>query len=313
MSLRDAKFRDHWRHIFERQFPTRFTEIEFKQLYCLANGTVQFSGGITAIVGGNGVGKSTLVAAIVQLLSPEPNSIDPAYLQRLSGSQITGRAVNGDHQFHLHVADDTDGKRVILGDTFDGEYKALDPSALASECLRQIHTDPNFRDLLEPVTALELNSQELAIASYLVGKIYTDIKIYEISDYKDFDRFPYFRVSSANVSYASENMGRGELSLLLTYWTLKDMPKGSILILEEPETHVSPRSQDSLMNVVAKFCDEKGMWTIITTHSPTVINRLPREHIRLLTRNEGPAFCAGEVGKLQIALLLGGGDLPPEI
>jgi len=307
MSLREARFGDHWRHVFEREFPTRFTEMSFEQLHCLADGGIRFSGGISAIVGGNGVGKSTLAAAIAELLSSDPNSLDSGYRSRLSGSTVRGVVISGGTELQLGVHDDPEGKRVSFGDKFSGEHRALDPSALASRCLHQIHTDQNFGDLLESLTPLQLGQEELAIASYLVGKKYTGIETYEISEYGDLDRFPYFRVTSAGVTYGSEGMGRGELSLMLTYWTFKDMPKGSILILEEPETHVSPRSQDSLMNVLAKFCDEMGVWTIITTHSPTVVRRIPREHIKHFVRGEGLAACAANTGKLDVALLLGGG------
>jgi hypothetical protein len=94
---------------------------------------------------------------------------------------------------------------------------------------------------------------------------------------------------------------------MCTLWTLNDLPNNSILILDEPETHVSPKSQDALMNIIAKFCDERAIWVIITTHSPTIIRRLRRENVLLLTRHEGKAELVPNATKLDIALLLGGG------
>ena len=61
------------------------------------------------------------------------------------------------------------------------------------------------------------------------------------------------------------------------------------------------------MNIVAKFSHELGIWTIVTTHSPTVIRRIPKEHLTLLIRNQGPASCVPNATKLDVALLLGGG------
>jgi hypothetical protein len=54
-------------------------------------------------------------------------------------------------------------------------------------------------------------------------------------------------------SYGSEGMRREELSLPLL--DIAKLPVKSVLILEELGTHVSPRSQDSRMNVVAMFPD----------------------------------------------------------
>jgi predicted ATPase len=305
MSLRQARFNDHWRHVFSRNYPTRFTEISFTSLSCLADARLNFSGGINAIVGSNGVGKSTLIGAIAELLADDPNSV--SYRARLSGSSTHGKAFVDGTELHLAVSDDAQGGRVQTGSKFAGEFRWLDPSSLASRCINQIATDSNFGDLLESVTPHKLSPTELKIACYLVGKIYSEIEIYEISDYGDLERFPYFRASSAGITYGSEGTGRGELSLLLNYWALRDLPKNSVLILEEPEAHVSPRSQDSLMNVIAKFCDENGMWVIVTTHSPTIIRRIPKHCITLLARDNGPSALVANATKLDMALLLGGG------
>lgn len=48
---------------------------------------------------------------------------------------------------------------------------------------------------------MHLDPDELSIASYLVGKKYTEFEIYEIADYGEMDRFPYLRASAAGVSY----------------------------------------------------------------------------------------------------------------
>lgn len=305
MSLRHARLNDHWRHVFSRHYATRFTEFHCTNLSCLADTTLPFSAGINVIVGSNGVGKSTLIRAIAELLTAEPSSA--SYRSRLGGSSTKGVAFVNNAEVRLEVSDGDQGQRVAKGSRFSGEVRWLDPSDLAGQCLTQIAGDHNFNDLLESVTPQPLDPDERRAASYLVGKNYCTIDIFEISDYGGLDRFPYVRACSAGVSYGSEGMGRGELSLLLTYWALRDLPKNSILILEEPETHVSPRSQDYLMNIVAKFCDEKGMWVIVTTHSPTIIRKIPTEHIVLLARDNGPSALVKNASKLDIALLLGGG------
>jgi energy-coupling factor transporter ATP-binding protein EcfA2 len=307
MSLRQARFDDHWRHIFSRQYHSRFTQVSASTVSCLGIPNVEFSAGLSAIVGANGVGKSTIAAAIAELLSNSSPLVAEGYRTRLMGSTLNGLAVVGGAELHLRVQDDAAGKRDCTGERFTGDFRWLEPSTLASRCLNQILSDQNFNDLLESVSPLELDAEELGIVSYLVGKNYTKFEIYEIADYARVDRFPYLRATSAGVTYGSEGMGRGELSLLLTYWTLRDLPKNSILILEEPETHVSPRSQDCLMNIVAKFCDQTGLWVLITTHSPTVIRRIPQEHVKLIVRGNGPSAVVKDATNAEIALILGGG------
>jgi predicted ATPase len=307
VSLRTARFDDHWRHVFSRQFPTRFTSIDLKNLFCLADAEIVFKGGITAVVGSNGVGKSTLTAAVAELLASEPTPMDRMYKPRLRGSRIAGVAFTSGTQVQLAVHDDDADGRVRAGTEFDGEFRWLEPSVLAERCIDARLSDANFADLLEPLTPLDVDEDGLKLASYLVGKHYSQIQVFEIADHPKLDRFPYFRVSANGVSYSSEAMGRGELALLLTYWALQDLPKNSILILEEPETHVSPRSQNALMNIVAKYCDEMGIWVIVTTHSPTILGRIGRDNIVLLARDQGSAAVVKDATKLDIATLLGGG------
>lgn len=306
MSLRQAKFDDHWRRVYARQFPTRFVKVGIERLRALADVTVEFGAGITAIVGGNGVGKSTLITAIAELLSNNSN-VAPGHRGRLIGSNNKGVVFFEQAELHLEATDDAERGRTSVGDEFPGEFRWLDPADLASRCLIQIHHDRNFGDLLEPLAPLNLKDEEVQIVSYLVGKKYSAISIYEVTDYAEFERFPYFKVTAGGVDYRSEEMGRGELSLLLTYWSLRDLKKNSILILEEPETHISPHSQLCLMNIVAKFCDENGLWAIITTHSPTIISRIPLQHIKFIARGTGTAALIKDATRAQIAMILGGG------
>jgi predicted ATPase len=305
--MRQARIDDHWRRALAREYLVRLTEVSLQGVTCIANTSVKFSGGLNAIVGSNGVGKSTFAAAVAQLLSNAAPLPGASYRERLGGSKISGTVSTPDGELHLAIEDDGTGGRRFTGDEFKGEMRWLDASLLAGQYVARILADQNFDDVLESVTPRELGPDDLAEASYLVGKAYTSLKVYEISDYDKIDRFPYFVAQSQGVEYGSEAMGRGELALLLTYWTLKDLPKNSILLLEEPETHVSPRSQDCLMNIVAKTCEKSGVWVLMTTHSPTVIRRLPQTQIKLLGRGETHSSVLGGATNVDIATILGGG------
>jgi predicted ATPase len=307
MNLRNARIDDHWRRTFTRQYPTRFESIKFSGLSTIADGVVHFAPGITAIVGGNGVGKSTLIAAVAELLS---NGVDSSVTEgfgRVGSSTTSGVAFQAGGQLTLAMRTDGAGIRSSAASRFTGEYRWLDPAIFGRHCLLHISGDANFEDLLESVTPIQLAPEELELISYLVGKDYASCSIYEIPEYGELDRFPYFRVRSGGEGYSSEGMGRGELALLLTYWVLRDLPKCSILILEEPETHVSPLSQDRMMNLVAKFCDENAIWVIATTHSPSVIRRLPVANIRMLARAAGTARMMATTSLVQVATILSGG------
>src|SRR6266852_3164326 len=123
MSLRQAKFDDHWRRVYSKVYPTQFNELTFENLYCLSDGTISFSAGISAIVGGNGVGKSTVAAAIAELLEADPNSVELNYSKRLKGSTLRGTALRGGVELHVITEDAELGQRLATGDVFAGECR----------------------------------------------------------------------------------------------------------------------------------------------------------------------------------------------
>lgn len=285
----------------------RYVRLQYSGLRSLHDDSISFSNGITAIVGGNGVGKSTLAHAAVDVLA----GIDGVRALsdrsvRLSGGEFRAIVSTKSESAELRLAVQSEGAREHEGQAI-GEVVWLDPADMAAVCQRQILGDPAFAELLESFGSRQLTQPELASASYVVGKDYTACEVWEVSDYGGLEVLPYFRVASNGVSYGSEEMGSGELSLLICLWLLNGTRKNSVVVLEEPETHVSSRSQAALMNLVAWACHTRGLWVVLTTHSPVVLRRLPLEHVRLLVADGGKSRLVPNPTWHQIGAILGGG------
>jgi predicted ATPase len=308
MSLKAARFDDHWRRTLARQYSTRLNSLEFEGLRGFDDSSVSFKPGITAIVGGNGVGKSTLAHATFEVLVGSNTQEGP----RPSGSRLLGSklvaSVSGFEKIpQVRLEIDVSGKRSASDPSLDGEFVWLDPSHVAMLIQHQIHGDSSFADLLESVGPSTLSADELAAANFVVGKEYSELKVWEIQDYGPLVVMPYFRVRAGSLEYGSENMGRGELALLVALWTLNRVKKNAIVVIEEPETYVSSRSQDALMDLVAKACDERGLCVVVTTHSPVVIRRLPNAHVVMVAADGAKSMIIPEPRDHQIASILGGG------
>ena len=159
----------------------------------------------------------------------------------------------------------------------------------------------NFSEVLESLDPKVASKSELDELSYIVGKNYENLETYEIEDFsleqdsgeehspEDYSSritFPYFKVISDGVSYSSETMGLGELSIFILFWTLNRISENSILLIEEPETYISPSAQKKFMDFMAKMSDIKHIWVILTTHSPSVVENIHLDKINLLTRND---------------------------
>lgn len=305
LSLREAKIDFIWKALYRRNYRTALTRIAYQSLSCLEDDEVEISASITAIVGLNGIGKSTLLAAVAELLCRGSQQIAAGHNLRLSGSSAQATILRDGSPIQISVSE-IDGERKFAGEVGPEEFGWIDPS-LGTRIVHAIDDDIGFQSVLESLTPIRLDADELAAIAYLTKKSYSACEIYEVSDYGPFDRFPYFRVACADQTYGSERMGQGELSLLLIYWKLRDLPNDSVLILEEPETHVSPHSQNCLMNLLAKFSVEKGIWTVIATQSPTVIRRIPLKHVRLFSQVNGRTRLISAATLDQVSNILGGG------
>nr|WP_165585708.1 AAA family ATPase [Pseudomonas chengduensis] len=305
MSLRHAKFKDHWRHVIENDYSTNALNINTSNLLCIVDGLINVSSGICAIVGGNGVGKSALLSALYSTMS-KPEHLQP-YAQRtkVSGSKLVTKLKDRGTAKEITVFIDENGERTYSGDEFNSETYWIEPSLLVNQVQSAIRHDADFQSLLEPLTPYELSEEELNLVSYLIGKRISKCSIYEISEYGGMDPLPYFIVESGGINYNSENMGSGELSLLIIFWKLRLTSRNSALIIEEPETHVSPRSQRALMDVIAKFSDERKISVTLTTHSPAIISEIPPSNIILLSKIGNLTEAVEGINRCQINDLLG--------
>lgn len=308
MSTRAARFGDYWRTTFARNYSCQYTSLDYVDVRVLYDSTISFSKGITAVVGGNGVGKTTLAQAIVEALAGEEGvaalrnsshrlfgcSLNATVVGRTGATQTrtltvdaTGRTAEGDHEI---------------------SYQWLDPSTMAMLCQKQVLGDTTFRDeVLESLTPRILTDEQLSAASYLVGKDYSSCTVWEVRDYGPYEAWPYFEVACSGILYGSENMGQGELALLTALWAIEGAPNDSIIVLEEPETHVSAKSQSALMDTLAWACAKKGLWVVVTTHSPVVLQKLPQDHIRLLVSEAGRSRLIPAPRLHDVATVVGGG------
>jgi predicted ATPase len=307
VSTRIARFGDHWKNAQRRPYPVRCFGLEYTDLRCFKDGAVGFAPGITALVGGNGVGKSTLAHAIIEVLAGANQVAELATSKvRTSGSSLRAQVEVEGVTSHLAV-ESTGGGRAFSGSFAIDLCRWLEPSSMAYRCQHQVLGDSNFSDVLEGAGPKTLSGDGLATISYLVGKDYVNCDVYEIADYGPFQVWPYFKVTVGGVTYGSEAMGRGELALLSAYWVIDTAPPNSILVLEEPETHVSGRSQSALMDVLAQACATKAISAIVTSHSPIVIGKLPKENVRLIVNEGAASSILQEPKDYQVAGIVGGG------
>ena len=133
-----------------------------------------------------------------------------------------------------------------------------------------------------------MNEAQLEEISYIIGKDYKEVYVTEIED--DSFRLPFFKVNCNGVQYDSTKMGVGEHILFYYYIMIQKVEKDGIVIIEEPESCISVRSQERFMNFMAKKHSEEKIQLIVTTHSPFIIKNIPPSNIVLVDRYEECTF-----------------------
>lgn len=286
--MKPASVADTWRRIREtRSRQLVGVHVQWRGIAKLTDGELVIGKPFVLLCGENGAGKSTILNRLLHALVPFERRAEVSVHVRQEEGEIEVLRVELGHGPGITPQVLVD-KGAIL-DYFAPEGEALrvalfDPAMHVPIMLKAIERDADFSEVIEPISPRAFDTGEVRDVSFLVGKSYDSVLAYEIEGVPGIGLFPYFQVEVSGARYSSEQMGFGELALLLGYWLLLRMPKGSLVLMEEPETFVSPRSQRRFADISARFVLERNLIVVATTHSPSIVSRFNREEITLVSR-----------------------------
>jgi hypothetical protein len=296
--VRSTRAARSWTAVSRRSYSTAIGSLDYEGIRGIGTGQLNFSGGITAIVGANGVGKSTILAAIYAAIAGEAPDDALAMRQKILPCSLGAHLSHDGAAFDRTVTYDAGGTPTA-SDARPIPLTILNPGWQAARIIELCSRISDLQTLLEAYPSRVFDSTELEHASYVANKDYEFIQVYEIDDFftpapegsadegdeRELEPFPYFVVRSGGAEYGTVSMGLGEMAIHLAVWHFARVPLGgSILLLEEPETFIAPTSQSRMMDALAEASAERGVWSIVTTHSPAVLSRIPRADIRLVSR-----------------------------
>jgi predicted ATPase len=91
----------------------------------------------------------------------------------------------------------------------------------------------------------------------------------------DKEEFTWIHISS----------GVQEILYLITL--LHTTPKGSLLMIEEPEIHLHPEATNKFLSLIEKICEEDDKQILITTHSPMLVDAISFDKMHIVTKQKG--------------------------
>lgn len=103
--------------------------------------------------------------------------------------------------------------------------------------------------------------------------------------------------------YTEYNAGSGEFVIANMVNQIQRVPSESILLLDEPEVSLHPGAQKRLISYILDVIKKKKIQVIITTHSTTIVENLPKEAIKCFRKIENDLIAIEEQVLYQNAFL----------
>ena len=348
-----------------KKYPDFITDIHFPCFKGLkANAEIKFQFPLTAIVGENGCGKSSVLQALEN--APEGNSysqkwfstsVDPipeeprpafwysynsveAQLNVQILNQRIKKEKNPDYwepsrpvaKYGMAKFEESETpingalktrwkgtKRKVLYLDFRGELSAFDKYFYFGEkpSTRQMHSKQDyirhyakylkaiiegkikagfkFQKKKKVNAVIKLSSDETSVISSILDKKYNEITIMSHGFYKQFGDSVYFKLDKVKTetfdgNYTEAFAGSGESAVVKLVHQIHQADYGTLVLLDEPEVSLHPSAQKQLLFYLLKQTFEKGLQIVLTTHSPSIVEELPKEAIVLLRKDVDGTF-----------------------
>jgi len=143
--------------------------------------------------------------------------------------------------------------------------------------LYEVAFDPWGHPLNQPI--IKLGENELKAISTILGKEYIEGKFLK---HKLFRSWGYSILLKTRFhKYSEAFAGSGELAVIRLVQEILKAPPGSLILLDEPEVSLHPAAQKNLRNFLLEQIKRTKHQIIISTHSPSLIEGLPRESIKV--------------------------------
>lgn len=274
--IREAKAQDYWRKIYKRKdYQFQFSNLNLNSHHGI--GDIKFNKGIYAICGLNGTGKSTIISCIKEIIGLKLTSTEKLKIPS--------------HEISLtlesqKIFTNIKNKRIVdkypnIGIFFDYQQ--------SMDAMNYFINIDNIDELLEQYEPRLYLPEDLKEVEYLVGKHYDTCSCLEI-EISDEIIYPYFIITTNKKQYSTQHMGVGEHFIFYLHWLLSKIEDKKIIVLEEPETFVSIKSQNNIMNFLARIVSEKAISVIISTHSPFIINNIRKENLCVVNKLNSDSF-----------------------
>lgn len=254
--------RDRWR--------LSVTRFAYDGIPGLGTHDVPISSPLTVISGANGVGKTSLLRAIWACAAPQLAEPSPGADHRLTAGKATLEFTWDQVASSSEVT--FAAGHALGGSAIPTDVVHLDVSTDPLRHRREFCSFISRDDITNGFGEREVTGNALAEIKYICRRQYNRVSVYDIE--ANGETFPFFIVDADGLTYDSRTMGSGELVALYLWWRLDQATENALVLIEEPETFLSPISQGAVAEYIIATVVEKKLVAVVSSHSPKIIETI---------------------------------------
>lgn len=258
-------------------WPKRLDWIEIKGLRGWTGQRFDLHFPIMAVVGENGAGKSSVLQAAASVYARQTDEEKERFASdffpdttwdHVRDAEI-GYAVRENGAPHISSVRKPTGRWRRNPDRRRRHVEYIDLSRiqpvparigysrLANPALTETHADAFEKTRLNRFSAILGRTYELAKMAFTSGDANRSVPV----------------ITQHGSTYSGFHQGAGETTIAELLGV--DIPKYSLVLIDEVESSLHPRAQRRLIRDLAELCRESELQIVLTTHSPYVLEELP--------------------------------------
>ncbi|KPQ09164.1 MAG: AAA domain [Saliniramus fredricksonii] len=282
MKLSPNEVASELERVHANQYRQFIKKVRLKNVRGFADESIEFKNPVTALVGTNGGGKSTILgAAALSYKNIRPGQFFP--------KAFIGDESMSDWSVEIELVDKNIAKDRIITRTArfsqskwrrDGfqdrpvEYIEIQRTVPAGELTR-------FRKFLsgdpEKFEIRNLGIDTIKYASAVLDKSIEHYRVVVSRENKLIKM--YVGATSGEIGYSQFHFGAGEASVIETIDRIESAPDNSLILIEEVENGLHPVAVRLFVQYLQNAAKRKKLQIIFTTHSQEAVDQLPSEAV----------------------------------
>lgn len=266
----------------ETAWPKRLEWIEIRGLRGWTGQRVEFQFPIVALSGENGSGKSSIIQAAASVYRTPDGPVGKYYASEFFPGTAWDTITNASIEFSVREGAQRVGGSVRKpSERWKGNIERpvrpveyFDLSRVLP-VIGRVGYAKIAKSKHKEISAKVFDQNRLDRLSYILNHRYTGARM-ALSDIDPERTVPVLQRNLAG--YSGYHQGQGETTI--TELIQADLPKYSLLLIDEIESSLHPRAQRRLIRDLANVARERELQIILTTHSPFILEELP-ENARL--------------------------------